>query len=130
MTSTTAQSTLTASCAFDPEPNAPWAARQFVTELLQSWGREPQLVEDATLVCSELATNAVLHARSRFSVTARASEEGVHLSVQDSSLAPPVLRPPARLALSGYGLHLVAAVANAWGVEAADGGKAVWAELR
>src|ERR1700750_2637587 len=48
------------------------------------------LVEDVRLVASELATNAVLHARTPFVVELQGSAEHVRLSVSDSSGQDPV----------------------------------------
>ena len=111
--------------------DAPSAARRFVTGLLarRPYGARVS-AEDAQLVVSELATNAVMHAGTPFSVSIRCDGSAVRISVQDRSSAPPVMRealPTA--ALSGRGLKLVAAVTRGWGVEHAANGKTVWAEL-
>ena len=80
---------------------------------------------------SELATNAVVHARTAFSVVARREGSGVRLSVHDLSTAEPVLRSARHvLALSGRGLQLVDDITCKWGVERTRAGKTVWAELR
>jgi anti-sigma regulatory factor (Ser/Thr protein kinase) len=82
------------------------------------------------VVVSELATNAVVHARSPFSVAARRQSSGVRLSVQDLSTAEPVIRSYTPMAPSGRGLQLVADLTSNWGVETTSAGKTVWAELR
>ncbi len=115
---------------FPAEHDAPPAARRLVTAALQRWGHSGQLLEDAQLVLSELATNAVLHARSPFSVAARSEDTGIHLSVDDASPIPPRQLDLGPLALSGRGLNLVAALASDWGVEIRPDGKTVWAKLR
>ena len=115
---------------FSREPQAPTAARHFVVDLLKEWGHSPSLIEDAKLVVSELATNAVIHARSPFSVEIRLAGSSVRLSVGDDSRARPSLRHVGGLAVSGRGLRLIDALAADWGVEIAQDGKAVWAELR
>ncbi|HEY4825920.1 MAG TPA: MEDS domain-containing protein [Solirubrobacteraceae bacterium] len=116
---------------FRPELDAPRAARGFVADALRRWGHGETLLQDSQLVVSELATNAVVHARSPFSVVARREGSGVRLSVHDLSTAQPVLRStPDVLALSGRGLQLVAHVTSEWGVETTSAGKTVWAELR
>ena len=119
-----------ASADFDPEFSAPRAARRFVTEVLDGWGHRGSLLEDARLLATELATNAVLHARSPFSVSVRRHGSGVRLSVDDASHVRPTLREPRGLESSGRGLQLVAAIAARWGVDLTDDGKTVWAELR
>jgi anti-sigma regulatory factor (Ser/Thr protein kinase) len=116
---------------FLPERDAPRAARGFVGDALRRWGHNATLVQDSQLVVSELATNAVVHARSPFAVIARREGSGVRLLVRDLSTAAPVLRSTADvLAFSGRGLHLVADVTTEWGVETTTAGKTVWAELQ
>jgi anti-sigma regulatory factor (Ser/Thr protein kinase) len=115
---------------FRAGPDAPFAARRFVSGLLE---RRPYgarvSAENVKLVVSELATNAVIHAGTPFSVSVRCDGSAVRISVQDSNSAPPVMRDPAPTAPSGRGLRLVAALARGWGVERARDGKTVWAEL-
>jgi anti-sigma regulatory factor (Ser/Thr protein kinase) len=113
---------------FLPEPDAPRAARRFVADTLRRSGH-PALVEDAQLTVSELATNAVIHARTAFSVAVQSSQPGVRLSVRDGSRHRPVIRDPVSNALGGRGLRLVAAIAADWGTEITAQGKTVWAQL-
>src|SRR5205085_4848679 len=47
--------------AFAHELRSPAAARHFVTETLRCWGRD-DAVDNAALIITELATNAVAHA--------------------------------------------------------------------
>jgi hypothetical protein len=54
--------------AFTASLNAPRAARRFVVAALQDRGAG-HLADDAAIVVAELAANAVLHARSGFTVT-------------------------------------------------------------
>lgn len=112
---------------FEPEPTQVGAARRFVSSSLASWGLDPG---DVPLMVSELATNAVLHARSPFTVTL--IRRGCRLRVEvfdDNSRLPTFsLVPPD--ASSGRGLTLVQALAGAWGVEThVESGKAVWFEV-
>jgi hypothetical protein len=79
---------------------------------------------------TELATNAVIHARSPFSVTTRAAESGVRVAVRDASQIKPTVRDHDPISFSGRGLRLVAALAVDWGVDVAADGKTVWAELQ
>lgn len=106
------------------------AAREFVTDSLAKTNLRATLIYDARLVVTELAANAIVHARSPFSVTAQAHEFGVRLSVRDSSLVRPTVRPSDPLAASGRGLLLVAALCADWGVVVTTDGKTVWADLR
>jgi anti-sigma regulatory factor (Ser/Thr protein kinase) len=118
-------------CAtFPGGPEAPATARRFVADLLRRGGHSAALLEDAKLVVSELATNAVIHARSSFTVEVRPRGTRLRLSVRDASRAKPELGDDDPLAASGRGLRLVDTLAAAWGVELAEDGKTVWAELR
>jgi len=115
--------------SFAAEPDAPHAARQFVAEALLDCGRDAGLVADAQLVVSELASNAVRHAQSSFSLTARCDERGVRLTVEDQSDSLPTVRPHKPMSPSGHGLHVVAQLSDDWGVGVSDSGKFVWADL-
>ena len=115
---------------FRPEPRAPRAARRYLVELLRRWGHDEAVVQQAALVLSELATNAVLHARTRFTVTVRSVGVEVHVVVGDDSPVLPVLGRADERAEPGRGLVLVDALAQRWGAEPAGDGKVVWAVLR
>lgn len=115
---------------FEPAATAPWAARGFLDETLQRWGRNGTVAEDARLVLSELVTNAVVHARSPLSVAIRSRASGLRLSVSDDSMMPPTPRSTASdAAAGGYGLMMIGALAREWGVNVTARGKTVWAEL-
>jgi anti-sigma regulatory factor (Ser/Thr protein kinase) len=109
--------------------DAPSAARDFVADALRRGAAAPTLLSDAQLLVAELATNAVLHACSRFSVAVRMGDPTVRIAVRDASPLPPVQRDPAPTEASGRGLALVDALAADWGVEVSGPGKTVWAEL-
>jgi anti-sigma regulatory factor (Ser/Thr protein kinase) len=120
-----------ASCQFDPELNAPADARRFVVETVRRWGYDGDLLEDAAVVVTELASNVVVHARLPFTVTLSPSQGGgVRISVQDGSRTRPVQRQDGPTAQSGRGLTLIAALARSWGVDTTPDGKVVWAELQ
>ena len=84
---------------------------------------------DVGLVVAELATNAVVHARSGFVLTISVRGDRVRVAVRDDSPAAPDLRQPAALDTRGRGLRLVAALSCNWGAEPDGPGKVVWAEL-
>ncbi|MGB9184934.1 MAG: MEDS domain-containing protein [Solirubrobacteraceae bacterium] len=117
------------SAQFPAERDAPRSARHFVADALGRWGYADGLVDDAKLLVTELATNAVVHARSTFSVVARTGGPGVRVSVHDASPVEPTLRDGDPTAQSGRGLQLVAALSASWGVDVTAEGKTVWAEL-
>lgn len=104
-------------------------ARAFVTHHLVDH-RLLHLVDPVRLVASELATNALVHAQTAFSVTLSASDTRVLLTVRDHSLAPPERRAPQALADAGRGLEIVDMVSLKWGINE-DGArsKAVWASF-
>ncbi len=112
---------------FPAEPDSPGSARHFAVEALRSCGLEGVTLDDAQLVLSELATNAVIHARTPFSVTISATASRVRMAVRDASPVRPIMRDDDPMALSGRGLHLVDKLAVDWGVEIAADGKTVWA---
>ena len=80
-------------------------------------------------VVTELAANAVRHARSPFTVTLSSRGHGVKIAVRDESPLAPNLRDPTSFDSRGRGLHLVAALSASWGADLEADGKVVWAEL-
>jgi hypothetical protein len=104
------------------------AARCFALGMLEPW-RDEQLAADAALVVTELATNAVLHARSAFSVSLALSGGAIRISVGDTVPLGPTGVDRQLAAAPGHGLGVVAAMATRWGVQTVPSGKAVWAEL-
>lgn len=115
---------------YPAERESPAAARHLVGSALAAVGHDGTHLQDALTVVTELATNAVVHARSAFSVAVRHQAEHVRVSVHDRSLAEPRPRHPDPLAPSGHGLQLVSALCERWGVEHSAHGKTVWADLR
>jgi serine phosphatase RsbU (regulator of sigma subunit) len=87
------------------------------------------LTDDAELVASELATNAILHGDGIVRVAVDEVDKGVRLEVEDRTRVSPLLALATPDAMTGRGLRLVSSIARRWGVEPADGGKVVWAEL-
>jgi anti-sigma regulatory factor (Ser/Thr protein kinase) len=88
-------------------------------------------VDVLRLVVSELATNAVIHAATPFTVTVGRINGTLSLTVRDRSIigpeAGPLIRPG--LATRGRGLHLVALLSSTWGITPAHDGKSVWARF-
>jgi anti-sigma regulatory factor (Ser/Thr protein kinase) len=115
---------------FDPVLTAPAHARRLLLTAIRGRDPHPDRLLDAQLVMSELATNAVRHARTDFWVTVRREHARVAISVRDGSGAQPIVREPGPEALSGRGLRLVGEIAEAWGIEWTATGKTVWARLR
>jgi hypothetical protein len=114
--------------SFRCDPRSSGLARRFVADRLNARGREA-FVDDASIVVTELATNAVLHARSEFIVSLSFQHDTLRVSVRDASSALPAMQDPTHHSISGRGLVLVSAVAQRWGTELLADGKVVWAEL-
>ncbi|MCN9241883.1 ATP-binding protein [Streptomyces sp. RY43-2] len=105
-------------------------ARAMVALALAVWHLE-QLAEDATLVVSELMSNAVRHGRGavvRVTVT-RTTSSRVRIAVTDRSRTLPQLQESDLLAEGGRGLRLVNALSSDWGVIRYGWGKRVWSEV-
>lgn len=104
-------------------------ARRFVKHKLEEWDVE-ELLDDALLVVSELAANALTHAGSSYRVRLSLTDAALRIEVDDDGVGTPEPQPLTMTEEHGRGLHLVGALAASWGMEAHDGGgKRVWAEL-
>lgn len=104
-------------------------ARKFISDKLTEWSLE-QLLDDALLVASELATNAITHADSKCRLRLSLHAATLRIDVLDTGAGTPEPQPPSWTEEHGRGLHLVAALTTAWGLEVVPGdGKLVWAEL-
>jgi hypothetical protein len=100
-------------------------ARRFVVAALESDGNGVT-ADDAALVVTELATNAIIHAKSAFTVTITTGQDIVRITVRDHSAG----NGQVFLAAPLHGLGAVAAMAVRWGVAPIPSGKDVWADLR
>lgn len=113
---------------FVPTAEAVVAARRFVADLLCRWG-EDELVPDAALVTSEIATNAMQHGDSAFRVRVSRSAGVIRVSIEDAGAGHAQLRTPAETDMNGRGVAIVEALSIRWGSLTLREGKAVWAEL-
>lgn len=113
---------------FLPLTSAVPAARRFVSRTLRSWG-EDALVNDGTLIVSELATNAVRHAGSPFRITLQRVAAAVRIAIEDVDAATPRPQMEDLQASGGRGVHIVGELARSWGWDPVTTGKIVWAEL-
>jgi anti-sigma regulatory factor (Ser/Thr protein kinase) len=105
--------------------DAPRQARQLVRDLVA-----PERVADATLLVSELVTNAVKYGPEEEAIRliVGSGDGRTRFTVHDLGLGPlPEMRPQNDPAPGGHGLRLVDALANRWGVE--RGSTRVWFEL-
>ena len=109
-----------------PEPSSAGTARRFVASSLHAGG---EMADTAILLVSELASNAVLHARTPFEVVVDLDPMRLRVEVRDGNPALPMLKEYVAESITGRGLHMVAAAADDWGVEIQGAGKVVWFEL-
>ncbi|MFE2210713.1 ATP-binding protein [Streptomyces canus] len=114
-------------------------ARAFTRETLSCWSLDHRS-DDATLVITELAANAVAHAVLRPAAGGAAevwlglSLDPAHLlvTVSDPADEPPAYTPAdvTTLREHGRGLYIVDALAQEWGwTSRPPAGKSVWAKL-
>lgn len=114
-------------------------ARRLVVHQLHAWGVPygSGLSDDVAVIVAELAANAVTHGYVRgrdFEVRLTTGAYGIRIEVADARgerrpapCAP--CGPDAPVAETGYGLCLVEALAEKWGVAERVVGKTVWAEV-
>jgi anti-sigma regulatory factor (Ser/Thr protein kinase) len=101
-------------------------ARRFVLSLVSADG---VVADSVQLAVSELATNAVLHARSPFRVRVTRDNDTIRIAVFDSSPAAAAKKNYGPYAVTGRGLTIVEQLTDDWGVTADSGGKWVWFEV-
>lgn len=107
---------------FACDPASIRAARRFIGECVEQLGL--QSLPAVQLMVSELATNAVLHAKASFDVILeRVSDGMVRVEVRDFGRGTPRLCAGSPEAESGRGLRIVELLAQSWGVEDRPGGR-------
>jgi len=115
---------------FPGSPDQVACARHFVGRVL---GTCP-VADDAVLLTSELASNAIAHTMSgdggKFIVTVYRADARLHVEVRDDGSAKtPVTRPAREAGESGYGLALVERIASRWGHCGGLRSRVVWFDL-
>lgn len=114
---------------YDAQPESAAKARAFVRDCLELHDK-PSLIEAMRLVVSELATNALTHARTPFTVGIRGDEASVVLTVRDGSSSVPTPQNAKVFDSGGRGLAIVQHLSRDWGFAAPAGGlKSVWASF-
>ena len=103
-------------------------ARRFVSLSLKAHDMEG-LGTAISLVASELCTNAVLHARTPFSVSLERRIDLVLIEVIDGGSTYPESRGLSAEYDHGRGLQIVQGMSSAWGVWPRRDGKSVWASF-
>ena len=122
-----------------PAPDDVRVARDFCArELMSVLGldQDDDLVGDATMITSELVTNAIRAGAGTIRLHLELREDSLdglgrrfRIAVIDDAEGEVTPRNPHPLSTNGRGLHIVGALASEWGVLPAPGGKQVWAEL-
>jgi MEDS: MEthanogen/methylotroph, DcmR Sensory domain len=108
---------------------APATARHFAVATLREWGLA-DITDDAALVVTELAANAIVHAKSGFTVILSARGPVLRIAVRDGGPLP-AEGQAALMPIPLHGLGAVDALAARWGVESlGKAGKTVWVDLR
>lgn len=110
------------------EPASAGMARRLIEDALREWHHE-DLVAIATLLVSEVVTNAILHAGSDIHLRLTARGATLRVEVGDLSDVLPAPRMYGDEATTGRGLGLVEMLASAWGVEPRPPGKVVWFQV-
>jgi anti-sigma regulatory factor (Ser/Thr protein kinase) len=98
-------------------------------QAMRSWSLLDEVIETATLLASELVTNALVHGRGPVDLRLRLTRDRLVLEAVDGGHHMPRRRRAGDEDEGGRGLHLVASLADRWGFRALDDGKVVWAEL-
>lgn len=113
----------------DPVPESARTARREVLRALTDAGRD-DLADAASLLVSELVTNAIVHARTPIDLDVLAHPLGLRVAVRDQSETLPSLRHYGASATTGRGLALVEHMSDRHGTDAVgEQGKIVWFEL-
>jgi anti-sigma regulatory factor (Ser/Thr protein kinase) len=116
---------------FEPEGRSVSQVRRFLRRALQDLlddDRGSELADDLLLAVNELATNAVLHARTEYSVRVVIEPARVRVEVTDGNtrVPQPCLTPAD--ATSGRGLAINDGSGLQWGIDRHAGGKTVWVQ--
>ncbi|MBT2446249.1 SpoIIE family protein phosphatase [Streptomyces sp. ISL-43] len=114
------------------EPERVAGVRRQIRELLHDWA-DPEQVDSAVLMVSEMVTNVLVHTDGDALLMAEAVGElgsrRLRLEVADASDELPHKRHPGEMASSGRGVLLLEMLADDWGVDPRGEGKSTWFEL-
>ena len=120
---------MTDSAVFASDAGSVAMARRFVAEVI---GGAPGIATDVVAVLvSELATNAVVHGSTDFTIAVDRFDDHVRVTVTDRGLGTPTLHWPRRTDIHGRGLQIVRELSDRWGVARIPGqpGKSVWFDV-
>jgi anti-sigma regulatory factor (Ser/Thr protein kinase) len=114
--------------ALPPLASSAGIARFALTASCRTWG-VPDLADAASLVLSELVTNAVVHARTPLVVLARFTAGDLTLAVADGSPSLPAVLPPDDEREGGRGMSVIESLGTTWGFQRTALGKVVWVTI-
>lgn len=117
---------LEATCDFSGDPENVRAARQFVSGVAEEWALG-DLAWPLVQIVSELASNAVIHAGTGFTVRLSHDGDDTRIEVLDGSIRRAQSRRYELDATTGRGLRLVENLSREWGAMGSAKGKVVWA---
>lgn len=109
-------------------PDSVPQARRFIRRCVHALGADGAC-DDAETLVSELATNAVLHAKTDYTITISRTNGTILVRVFDLNSVLPRRRRYGPDSTTGRGILLVADLSTRWGVEAEGSGKVIWFEL-
>ena len=114
---------------FAPEAISVSQARAFTRRTLEGWGAE-ELVDSASLIVSELVTNAVVHTGTPARLALWLQGHDLRIEVEDrhpSRFLPFTADQAPATAEHGRGLLITTSLSTTWGVEYTPTAKRVWA---
>jgi len=104
-------------------------ARRFVRDLMTDSNTVAD-IDTASLLVTEIVTNAVLYARAPLTLRVEIAADVVRIEVRDGSQLPPRVHVFSATAATGRGLRLLESLAVRWGVRPEPGGgKVVWFDV-
>lgn len=122
---------------FPSDTQSPAAARRFCVQqlsaLLADVPERAGLLDDVTLIVSELITNTINAGATSALVSLSWHRDYLRLSVADDAAGMPALQAATRNETHGRGVAITQSLSQAWGVDPSDhsseASKQVWAEL-
>ncbi|MFB4299786.1 ATP-binding protein [Actinomadura sp. NTSP31] len=116
-------------------PSSVAVARRRLSSELAATGVYESVVDDASVIVSELISNALRHARplpsGQVKVCWLCRGDVLELEVSDGGAMTEPRRGPGTLSsLGGRGLGIVEALSEGWGVRHEEGATTVWAVVR
>jgi anti-sigma regulatory factor (Ser/Thr protein kinase) len=120
--------TETAETVFPAVPESVAAARRFTRAALGRQAIDPEIIDTAMLLVSELATNAIVHGTSTIRLRVDVGDD-IRVEVRDGSDDAPVVGAGLDEGESGRGLAIVTTLAESWDWSPQPPGKIVWFAL-